>query len=91
MDGIEALVAGFALAGSASALYSLLSSFTWRRRKKGSPRVTVTIEQADGTHTTVVLNGMDDRETEHLIRDIEGHAVESVDEANSKLTNLNQN
>ena len=77
-DMFELLVPILAGAGTASALVSSVLSIMRRGSRPTQPRVLVQIEQADGTHTTAVLTGVDDHQTEEIIRDIEQHAVKHV-------------
>jgi hypothetical protein len=57
-----------------SALFSTVQSLLKRRRKQ-HPRIQMELENADGTSTTAVLAGLDDRGTEELIEHIKSEAA----------------
>lgn len=76
---VSVLVPILAGGGVASAIVSSLLSFRRRRDlKPHESRVSIQVEQADGTQTTAVVTGVDDHQAEELIRDIEEHAVKQA-------------
>lgn len=78
MTPIEYLVIALALGAVGSSLYSAVRSLlSFRRsgRRPQHPRIALQVKNPDGSTTTAVLTGVNDTDTEQLIRKIEKQTV----------------